>query len=66
MLRNCASFCLKSFKLYEAQLGRRDEFGQRYILDFSIQWQNRSPTLRSNWIIEHDSEIPRLTTCYPL
>ena len=51
---------------HEAQLGRRDGFGQRYILDFTIEWQNRSATLRSGWIIEHDSEIPRLTTCYPL
>jgi len=51
---------------HEAKLGRRDGFGQRYTLDFTIQWQNRSATLRSGWIIEHDSEIPRLTTCYPL
>ncbi|MEG3932338.1 hypothetical protein QT990_13985 [Microcoleus sp. T3_B1] len=51
---------------HEVQLGRRDGFGQRYILDFRIEWQNRSATLPSGWIIEHDSEIPRLTTCYPL
>lgn len=51
---------------HEARLGRRDEFGQRYTLDFTIEWQNRSATLRSGWIIEHESEIPRLTTCYPL
>jgi hypothetical protein len=51
---------------HEARLGRRDEFGQRYTLDFTIEWQNRSALLRSGWIIEHDSEIPRLTTCYPL
>ena len=53
-------------KVQEAQLGRQDEFGQRYTLDFIIEWQNRSATLRSGWIIEHDSEIPKLTTCYPL
>lgn len=51
---------------HEAKLGRQDEFGQRYTLDFDIEWQNRSGTLRSAWIIEHGSEIPRLTTCYPL
>ena len=51
---------------HEAQLGRRDGFGQRYTLDFTIEWKNKSATLRSGWIIEHDSEIPRLTTCYPL
>ncbi|NJR62842.1 MAG: hypothetical protein HC769_31065 [Cyanobacteria bacterium CRU_2_1] len=57
---------LEVIQTYEAQVGRRDEFGQRYTLDFTIEWQNRSATFRSGWIIEHDSEIPRLTTCYPL
>jgi hypothetical protein len=51
---------------HEARLQRRDEFGQRYTLDFSIEWRNRIAILRSGWIIEDDSEIPKLTTCYPL
>ncbi len=59
MIRTVAS-------LHEARLGRRDEFGQRYTLDFTLEWQNKGATLRSGWIIEHDSDIPRLTTCYPL
>ena len=57
---------LEVVKTHEAQFGRQDEFGQRYILDFIIKWQNKSATLRSGWIIEQGSEIPRLTTCYPL
>jgi hypothetical protein len=57
---------LEVIQTHEAQLGRRDEFGQRYRLDFSIEWQNRRATLRSGWIIEPDSDLPRLTTCYPL
>jgi hypothetical protein len=57
---------LEVVQAHEARLGRQDEFGQRYTLDFKIEWQNRSTTPRSGWIIEHDSEVPRLTTCYPL
>ena len=57
---------LKAIKNHDVKLGRQDEFGQRYTLDVTIQWQNRSATLRSGWIIEHDSKIPKLTTCYPL
>lgn len=57
---------LEVVKVRAAQLGRRDEFGQRYTLDFTIEWQNRSSTLRSGWIIEHGLETPKLTTCYPL
>ena len=36
------------------------------IRNFSIEWQNKSAILRSGWIIEDDSGIPKLTTCYPL
>jgi hypothetical protein len=57
---------LEVVKTHEVRLGRQDTFGQRYTLDFSLTWQNRSATLRSGWIIEDGSEIPRLTTCYPL
>lgn len=53
-------------KVQDAKLGRQDEFGQRYTLDFEVQWQNRNATLRSGWIIEQGSNTPKLTTCYPL
>lgn len=57
---------LENVKVQEANLGRQDEFGQRYTLDFTIKWQNKHATLRSGWIIESGSTIPKLTTCYPL
>jgi hypothetical protein len=50
----------------DANLSRADGFGQRYTLDFPISWQNREARLRSGWIVEWGSDIPRLTTCYPL
>ncbi|MGJ5632270.1 DUF6883 domain-containing protein [Nostoc sp. CALU 1950] len=57
---------LKVVKTHQVRLGRRDEFGQRYTLDFTLEWQNRSATIRSGWIIEEGFNIPRLTTCYVL
>jgi hypothetical protein len=57
---------LEVVKTHEVRLGRQDEFGQRYTLDFRIEWQNRNAILRSGWIVERGSEIPKLTTCYPL
>ena len=57
---------LKVVKIQEARPGRQDAYGQRYTIDFTLEWQNRSATVRSGWIIENDSDIPRLTTCYPL
>ena len=57
---------LEMIKTHESKLGRSDRFGQRYTVDFEITWQNRNATLRSGWIIEHGSNIPKLTSCYPL
>ncbi|MBD1805313.1 hypothetical protein H6F98_07610 [Microcoleus sp. FACHB-SPT15] len=57
---------LEVVKTHEARLGRQDDFGQRYTLDFTLEWQDKSATIRSGWIIEQGSDIPRLTTCYPL
>ncbi|MBI3958726.1 MAG: hypothetical protein HY328_07950 [Chloroflexi bacterium] len=50
----------------EAVLGELDEFGQRYVIDFSLAWQNRQAQVRSAWIIRPDEDFPRLVTCYPL
>ena len=56
MTADCAEelpqILLTVVKTHEARLGRQDEFGQRYILAFTLEWQNRSATLRSAWIIE--------------
>ena len=57
---------LQVVKTHEAQLGRRDVYGQRYIVDFSLTWDEKQIMIRSGWIIEHGTDTPRLTTCYPL
>lgn len=53
-------------KTHDAQLSRSDEYGQRYIVDFPLEWRGKRAMVRSGWIIEYGSDIPRLTTCYPL
>jgi hypothetical protein len=57
---------LHAVKTYDAKLGRRDEYGQRYTLDFLLEWHGKRAMIRSGWIIEHGSDTARLTTCYPL
>jgi len=57
---------LQVVKTHEAQLGRRDAYGQRYIIDFSLTWREKQTRIRSGWIVEHGMDTPRLTTCYPL
>lgn len=50
----------------EATPGRRDNYGQRYVIDFTMEWKGQRALVRSGWIIEHGSDTPRLTTCFPL
>ncbi len=57
---------LQAVKTYDAQFGRRDAYGQRYVVDFPLAWRGRRAMIRSGWMIEHDADLPRLTTCYPL
>ncbi|BAZ46042.1 hypothetical protein NIES4102_30700 [Chondrocystis sp. NIES-4102] len=56
---------LEVIRTHPAKLGRKDPFGQRYTVDFTLEWQNKSAVIRSSWIIEINSSIPRLTSCYP-
>ena len=44
----------------------RDEFGQRYVLDFEMMRIRGWVTVRSVWIIRSSETFPRLTTCYVL
>ena len=57
---------LKIIVSNEARLGRKDRFGQRYTVDFLLKWNDKMGMVRSGWIIENNSENPKLTTCYPV
>ena len=57
---------LEAVKIQDAQLGEKDAYGQRYALDFTLNWQDKQAIIRSGWIIETSSNIPKLTTAFPL
>ncbi len=50
----------------DAVAGRRDQYGQRYVIDFQAQGVSETFTMRSAWIIRTDETFPRLVTCYIL
>lgn len=50
----------------EAMTGERDEYGQRYVVDFSMKRLDREARIRSAWIIRRGENVPRLTSCYVL
>jgi len=51
---------------YEAKQGERDDYGQRYVLDFPMKGPGGEATVRSNWIVLAGEDFPRLTSCYVL
>ena len=57
---------LQAVKTYDAQIGKRDIYGQRYRIDFPLTWKGRQAVIRSGWIIREGSNVPRLVTAYPV
>ena len=57
---------LKAVTEHEAELGLKDEYGQRYHVDFLLEWQGKRAIICSAWIIESHIAYPRLTSCYVL
>jgi hypothetical protein len=50
----------------EAQQTGEDEYGQRYVVDFTLTKQGRQADVRTTWIIRTGEDLPRLTSCYVL
>jgi hypothetical protein len=48
----------------EAELGERDIYGQRYVVDFPVKGPHGDVLIRSAWIVRDGEDFPRLTTCY--
>ncbi len=50
----------------EAALAEQDEYGQRYMLDFEMETEAASATVRSGWIVRREEDFPRFTSCWVL
>jgi uncharacterized protein DUF6883 len=57
---------LEAVRACDAQPGYLDLYGQRYAVDFPVEWRGRHAIIRSGWIVEHGSDVPRLTSCFVL
>ncbi len=60
------SALLEAVKTNEAVLGNLNEYGQRYLVDFQLEYNGRAAEVRSVWIVDTGSEIPRLVSCLVL
>jgi hypothetical protein len=50
----------------EAKLAEMDEYGQRYVLDFAMEYLDKHAIIRSSWSIRRGEDSPHLTSCYIL
>ena len=50
----------------DAAVGKRDQYGQRYVIDLEFAGPSGTATIRSAWIIGRNETVPRLVTCYIL
>ena len=44
----------------------RDDYGQRYMVDFMMRGPSGRARIRSTWIVRCGEDFPRLTSCYVL
>ena len=54
---------IDAVKIYDAEIGRRDKYGQHYTVDFEVERLGKRAVIRSGWIIDTGSDTPRLVTC---
>ena len=50
----------------EAAPAEEDGYGQRYMLDFEMNTETGSATVRSGWIVRSGEDFPRFTSCWVL
>src|SRR5436309_2476323 len=55
---------LAAAKNQEARLTDADQYGARYVLEFTMLGPAGSARVRSRWIIRTDEDFPRLATCF--
>ena len=57
---------LQAARTEDAIESDRDDYGQRYTVDFALVRGERQARVRSAWIVLRDECLPRLTSCYVL
>lgn len=50
----------------DSVIGKLDNYGQRYAVDFAFAGPGGTATIRTAWIIRNGEDFPRLVTCFIL
>lgn len=62
-LRAALLFAIQTFDAVPTQ---RNQYGQKYVLDFTMNRLDKQAVVRSVWIVRDLEGFPRLVTCYVL
>lgn len=57
---------LEAVKNHDAVPGNRNQYGQKYVIDFPMTRVGRTAIIHSVWIVKNQENFPRLVTCYVL
>lgn len=57
---------LRASITFDAKLDVKDDFGQRYVIDFELEGPGGRARVRSCWIVRATEDFPRFVTCYVL
>jgi hypothetical protein len=55
---------LQAAKIEDAIATNQDEYGQRFVVDFTMKGPIAEARVRSSWIVRTGEDFPRLTSCY--
>lgn len=57
---------LAAARNHDAASTTKDDYGQRYVIDFEMSSPAGRAMIRSSWIVRSDEDFARLTSCYIL
>lgn len=57
---------LHAIQVHEAIPTKRNKYGQKYVVDFTLERLNKQAMVRSAWIVRGTEDFPRLVSCYVL
>ena len=57
---------LEAIQVNEAITDKSNQYGQKYVVNFTIVRAQQQATIHSVWIVKHNENFARLITCYIL
>ena len=57
---------VKAISEVQCRIAEADQYGRRYVVDFSYDRGNLQAKVRTSWIIKFNEDFPRMVSCYIL